>query len=295
MTEVPELDNVFKGLSVESQPTTENPPINSPKIIVSESDLSQCFEDIRSASVLALDCEGVDLGRFGEITIVQVSTANQCYLFDVLDKEPGDPVALFLKEVLESAEKIKIIHDAKMDSDALFHKLAINLNGVHDTQAWDNVKNKRQLNLNRLLDAHSCPVNLTRNGDIYKSNIRFWAKRPLTFEMIEWASGDVKSLFELRDLQLADTPQDLHEACIAASNTNTKSIRDCTHIKIVKIRGDKMGLFIGAGGKNIKSFQDKNPGVFLSSSGEKHLNQFILYADTAPALTKAMAGLRKFI
>ena len=36
----------------------------------------------------------------------------------------------------------KIVHDCRMDSDALFHKLGITLTHVHDTQSWYMQKNR---------------------------------------------------------------------------------------------------------------------------------------------------------
>jgi exonuclease 3'-5' domain-containing protein 1 len=69
--------------------------------------------------VLALDCEGVNLGRKGQITIVQVATEDHCCLFDVLNKGPSNDLVVFLRTLLEDENIIKIIHDVKCDSDAL--------------------------------------------------------------------------------------------------------------------------------------------------------------------------------
>lgn len=143
-------------------------PIRQPKIVTNEL-LSEYVSDIRESSILALDCEGVDLGRDGSITIIQISTATQCYLFDVINLHSTGEVKIFLKDILEDEKKIKIVHDCTMDSDALQHHLDITLAGVHDTQAWDSILHCHgEKNLNDTLTANGCQPNIKHDINVYK-------------------------------------------------------------------------------------------------------------------------------
>jgi hypothetical protein len=87
--------------------------------------------------VLALACEGGL--RKGPICIVSLSTNRNCYVFDVVESERTPGVVSLVKELLEDPVVVKVIHDSKMDVDALHRQLDITVVNVHDTQAWDQV------------------------------------------------------------------------------------------------------------------------------------------------------------
>lgn len=143
---------------------TEKISLNTPTVISTGSeDLAECIEHIEGFDILALDCEGVDLGRNGQITIIQLSTPSRSFLFDVHEVAVDAEMVNFLRVVLENPNIIKIIHDCKMDADALFHLLEITLCGVHDTQAWDFIMKRSELNLNRTLMAYGCQPNVERD------------------------------------------------------------------------------------------------------------------------------------
>jgi exonuclease 3'-5' domain-containing protein 1 len=87
----------------------------------SSDDICEAIACLSEATVLALDCEGVDLGRSGEVCIIQLSTENLCFIFDVHELTASCELVVALTTILEDENIIKIIHDCKMDSDALFH------------------------------------------------------------------------------------------------------------------------------------------------------------------------------
>ena len=151
-------------------------------------------------SVLALDCEGVHLGRLGTLSLIQLSVrGGPTFPFDVADKDASPKVVGFLKGILEDESVIKIIHDRRQDSDALLHLLDIRLAGVHDTLALSDV----QQGLNDTLKYYECPISAMHDRAVYTKNPEFWATRPLTADMIARAAGDIDNLFLLRDKQLA--------------------------------------------------------------------------------------------
>ena len=97
----------------------------------------------------------------------------------------------------------QIIHDCRMDSDALFHFHDIKLNNVHDTSCFRaEITGREDENLNKVLMHNGIEQNHTRGTYVYKVNPAFCASRPLTQKIIDWASADVDRLFELATKQL---------------------------------------------------------------------------------------------
>jgi ribonuclease D len=228
----------------------------------SSDDIHEAIACLSEATILALDCEGVDLGRSGEICVIQLSTKDLCFLFDVHELTASCELVVSLKTILEDENIIKIIHDCKMDSDALFHKFGIKLTSVHDTQVWDKVLNRSESNLNNTLRAYGCIPNVERNSDVYKINFRFWAMRPMTAQMIEWAAGDVTSLFELHSKQLERaTSHQRIDACVL-SESNASFLRECVMLE-TRISVHNMGRFIGPGGSNLQYLMRQVPGIFF--------------------------------
>ena len=110
-------------------------------------DLSRCRQALSGHRLLALSCKEVTRGqgeiwprssspgsRKGEISLIQLSTPEECFLLDVQGKTPKDPVVEFAKEILEDENVCKIVHDVRGESDALITVLGIKLRNVHDIQ-----------------------------------------------------------------------------------------------------------------------------------------------------------------
>lgn len=67
---------------------------------------------------VAFDCEGVDLSRLGTVEIVSVCfPSKEVYLVDF--SNPNAEIKDAVHRLLESDTVTKIIHDVKMDADAL--------------------------------------------------------------------------------------------------------------------------------------------------------------------------------
>eukprot|EP01068_Selenidium_serpulae_P001467 Selendium_serpulae@DN160_c0_g1_i1.p1 len=71
------------------------------------------------AVYVAFDCEGVNLSRIGSISI---GFSNKVFLFDVGDN-PDPEVVKEVKRLFEAPTVRKIVHDCRMDSDAMSHIL----------------------------------------------------------------------------------------------------------------------------------------------------------------------------
>lgn len=138
-------------------------------LVQTEEDLKQAKAIITREKVLAVDCEGVNLSRKGSICIVQVGTPTQCFILDLLSPDRSSMIPL-LRAIMEDSNVVKIMHDCKLDADALQHLLGINIVGVHDTQACDNLLHKRGFNnLNTVLEQSGCCTNIARDKSVYKT------------------------------------------------------------------------------------------------------------------------------
>ena len=86
---------------------------------------------------LAFDCEGVRLGRGGNLTLIQIMAKDeQVFIFDVLVLGKS----LFdngMKEILESTGIIKIMFDCRCDSDSLWEEYKVELTNVLDMQLFE--------------------------------------------------------------------------------------------------------------------------------------------------------------
>lgn len=111
-----------------------------------------------------------------------------------------------LKEVLECPDIIKVFHDCRNDSGVLYAQHGILLQNIFDTQAahavlelqdhGKPVYKVKNVSLNALCDYYGASVNPIKDQvkAVYRRDQRFWARRPLTIDMICYAAADVISL-----------------------------------------------------------------------------------------------------
>ena len=82
MAQLPALTKELSSFKL-SCSSTSSPCVVKHMTDIGAKDLHTAFRDAR---IVALDAEGVDLSRKGRISIVQIATAKQVFLLDVLDK-----------------------------------------------------------------------------------------------------------------------------------------------------------------------------------------------------------------
>ncbi|KYN08504.1 PREDICTED: uncharacterized protein LOC108773269 [Cyphomyrmex costatus] len=156
--------------------------------------------------VVSFDCEGINLGVRGQLTLVQIGTmSGQAYVFDLVTC-PGLVQAGGLQKLLEHPHVTKVIHDCRNDSVNLFNQFNIMLTNIFDTQAahavlqfqetGKPVYKVKNVNLNTLCDHYGAPCNPLKEQlkNIYRKDQRYWSRRPITREMLIYASSDVLSL-----------------------------------------------------------------------------------------------------
>ena len=90
---------------------------NDDKLDTTIDDLQKAIKD---GKTIAVDCEGVNLSRFGSVTMVNIAFRNQVYLIDVL-KIGKKVFDRGLRSILEDKLITKLMFDCREDADALLH------------------------------------------------------------------------------------------------------------------------------------------------------------------------------
>lgn len=153
--------------------------------------------------VVAIDCEGINFGANGQLSLIQLGTTRgEAFIFDV-QTCPKIVTEGGLKSLLESDRFIKIIHDCRGDSANLFAQFRIILRNVFDTQAAQTVLQCQEqgkspydvedLSLNKLCELYNVPGNPMKDKvkQMYQIHPLYWAKRPLSSDMVLYAAEDV--------------------------------------------------------------------------------------------------------
>jgi len=191
----------------ESREAVKQRVLGVSRVVVSARESAAIVEELlRAGQPVGFDGEGVNLGPKGQLTLVQISTVGgQVIIFDVqtcpaLISQGG------LKQLLESEHIIKVVHDCRNDSAALFFQCDVQVRNVFDTQAahavlqlqdtGKPVYKVKNVSLNALCELYNAPVNPMKEQvkNIYRRDQKFWARRPLTRDMICYAAADVLAL-----------------------------------------------------------------------------------------------------
>jgi len=240
-----------------------------------------------SVNDIGLDIEGVDLCRMGTISIIQLAVNDRCFLLDMLDAD--ELLIKWLKTILESNSVVKIIHDCRMDADALKHILNIQLTNVHDTSRWHHaITGNEDRNLNTVLTYNALTSNIVRDNSVYNSNHAFWATRPLTKTMIAWASGDVTLLQELRRRQLIGANRMQEQMAITASEANATYTSEMS-MDMISVKNP--GRFIGPSGNNIRRLQ-KETSTLIYPRGNRSSNTFAVFYKDEQSFNKVKHAAR---
>lgn len=253
---------------------------------------------------LAMDCEGVNLSRIGTVEVLSLSFDSQIdnnerkeertvFLVDLGQGNQEEQLAervVLVKALMESKEVVKIIHDSRMDCDALHHLHGITPTKFHDTSCYHRVvTGLEEKNLNETLVYYGLPSNAHRDNSVYKTNPRFWASRPMTTRMKDWASSDIDKLHALAQAQLdrasaneASKGADLSE--VYAMSARRMSLKR----GVLLLGGMSTGAFIGRRGTNIRRLQSRT-GTLLYQDHD--LGGWMIFYPTDSELNIVLSGM----
>ena len=226
---------------------------NAGKLFMASVDKA-CASGAGDMERVAFDCEGVKLSRSGSLELICIcfSQNSDVFLIDTGGKAPDLEVVRAVKQLFEHRDVVKIIHDCRMDSDALFHIHGIKLENVHDTSCFHDELSgcEDSKNLNHVLNHNGLGQNNHRDVDEYRTNKAFWGTRPLTQKMIDWASSDVSGLMQLATRQLARIGISTKARALAKSQKYASFGQDMKLASGLTV--NNTGKFIGRRGANIK-------------------------------------------
>ncbi|KAL0277827.1 UNVERIFIED_CONTAM: hypothetical protein PYX00_004976 [Menopon gallinae] len=161
--------------------------------------------------VVGLDCEGVNLGSNGYVTLVQLALPDkQIYIYDLVTF-PQMFVEGGISKLLTSDKIIKVIHDCRSDSQAIHKQYGVLLKNVFDTQVAYLVIQFQDLgkpihscirvSLSKLYEIYGLPGNKYKDciKVVYKRDQKIWCRRPMTRVMLLYAASDVSCLLNLYD------------------------------------------------------------------------------------------------
>lgn len=205
-------------------------------LVVTEAALLEAYSRLRHERYLFVDCEGCDLSKgswrngvlqeegplHGRLCLIQIGTATgEVFAFDILELG-ARAFDLGLRQLLEASSIIKVVHDFRQDSDALWHQFQVSLNSLFDCQLCDVLI--RRLNGHKTTYVTGSAKLLSANGieaqtipgygvltqdqklrihDRFSEDRHLWERRPLPTDMIAYAKADIFPLPHLHRLLLA--------------------------------------------------------------------------------------------
>mmetsp|Transcript_40474 Transcript_40474/g.94631 ORF Transcript_40474/g.94631 Transcript_40474/m.94631 type:complete len:336 (-) Transcript_40474:36-1043(-) len=204
-----------------------------PKVAETEEELKLLMEYLGKEEILSLDCEGSDLSKgswrqgrlqntgptHGRLCLLQIGTLRgEAFAVDIL-KLGSRGFDLGLRHMIESEHPIKVVHDFRQDTDALWHQFGVQPRGLFDCQLCD-------VFIRRLMGCRTTYVNgsaklleqyrLLVNGsgvskerkqaihDRFSQDRHLWERRPLMPEMLDYALEDVRPMLQLQQKLLTD-------------------------------------------------------------------------------------------
>jgi stage III sporulation protein SpoIIIAA len=150
---------------------------------------------LSSANIIAVDCEGVDLGRpTGVLCLLQIADGTDVYLFDMM--EPGVVSSPELRDLMSSSSSMKLLHDCRADVAALYAH-GIELRQVIDTQVVAaHLQYGGEVGLDSFLKEVTGSGHPLKSSAPHKQDPRAWTHRPLPGLSCAYAAADVRLLFD---------------------------------------------------------------------------------------------------
>jgi len=151
------------------------------------------------------------LSRTGRLCLVQIASRTKAYLFDVIAIGEELFTAGGIGPLLESETILKVVHDCRQDSDALYWQFNVKLSNVFDTQvaytAWREQKGIEvtiPVGLKTLLRTFSVTTLEEENlkasiKSQFQDNPKLWEQRPLSTEAITYAKFDIEHLLNVHN------------------------------------------------------------------------------------------------
>lgn len=192
--------------------------------------VAQLFQETE----VAIDIEGVDLSRAGEVCLIQMCGSSNpiVYLFDIHVLRESAFGEGGLKSLLESDKVTKVFFDVRGDNDALHHLHGVQVCSAYDIQVLWHVRFQnpgdiylqglKKVLTHFLVQSKVAPKDISamdhvkeRGQKLFSPDLggsyAVWKERPLQPIMLEYAAVDVKFLLDMKSLW-APNDKDTSEA-----------------------------------------------------------------------------------
>ena len=164
------------------------------KFIDTFTKLNQLVEELKQHQEIAVDTESNGLYAYQEqVCLLQFSTEENDYVVDPLVVEDLSPLA----DIFRSEQITKIFHAAEYDVICLKRDYGFEINNLFDTMLASRVAGIKTLGLGKILQEY---FHVKAQKKYQRAN---WGKRPLTSEMIDYATTDTHYLIPLKKILLA--------------------------------------------------------------------------------------------
>lgn len=211
-------------------------------VVSTKETLQALLKRLSFERLLSIDCEGSDLSKgswrdgtliedtsvplHGQLTLLQVALqSGEAFAIDLLELG-SQAFDLGLRDLLQNPSIIKVVHDFRQDEDALWHQFRVRVQGLFDCQMCD-ILIRRLQGLRttyvqggaKLMATHGIElVSVPGYGPVtqemklriherFSQDRHLWIRRPLPFEMVQYAKADVLPLSQLYQKQVTDLCQ----------------------------------------------------------------------------------------
>ncbi|MCY4528921.1 MAG: HRDC domain-containing protein [Chloroflexi bacterium] len=167
-------------------------PVIDYELITDENRFRRVVERIAGESRIGFDLESNGFFRYPErICLIQLSTSGSFYLIDPLAIDDMSP----LGEVLANPGVETVLHSGDHDIRSLDRDWGLHVGNLFDTSIAAAFVGSERLGLASTLQDF-LDVTIPKEKSIQRSD---WSIRPLSNTALEYAAGDVRYLFDLRD------------------------------------------------------------------------------------------------
>ncbi|MDO8579152.1 MAG: HRDC domain-containing protein [Dehalococcoidales bacterium] len=155
--------------------------------------LKDMVAEMLSSDVISLDTESNSRHRYPEqLCLVQIATATGIYIIDTIRINDIST----LGSILANPAQVKVIHDASYDVRCLDRHQGLHFSGIFDTSIAARFLGFSQISLAAIIES-TVGKKIAKSTRLQQSD---WGKRPLTTEALEYASGDVRYLIQIREI-----------------------------------------------------------------------------------------------
>jgi exonuclease 3'-5' domain-containing protein 1 len=186
----------------------------SPEFVTTKEQCRIICSELLEYSEIALDMEGIELGRDGEACLLQIASRDdRVFIFDLVALG-FDAFSCGLKEVLETESVAKLVYDCRCDVDALYFQFKVLVRHILDMQVLWHHKSRDSgkflQSMKKVLKEILPPEQLARAQDIKDRGNKLydprgggcfnvWKARPLHEDLQRYCASDVVHLFKMMD------------------------------------------------------------------------------------------------